>query len=76
MLKNRIAKLEQQQPVQVETEIKVMPEGKHEYFKIVNGQKVSIDQGEYDQHIARQVEPVNIEVKLPAGFMEGVQHGL
>ncbi len=69
MLKNRIAKLEQQQPAQVETEIKIMPAGQHEYFKIVKGEKVSIDQGEYDQHIAWQVEPVNIEVKLPAGFM-------
>ncbi len=76
MLKNRIAKLEQQQPAQVETEIKIMPAGQHEYFKIVNGEKVSINQGEYDQHMARQLDPVNIEVKLPPGFMEGVQNGL
>ncbi len=66
--KKRIEKLEQQTGGQVETEIKIMPEGQDpECYKFIDGEKIRISAAEYNQHITRQVKagPVNIDVKLP-----------
>ncbi len=70
-LKDRVNKLEQETGGQVETEIKVMPEGQeHEFYKYVNGEKIRISESEYNQIMDRQVKagPVNVEVELPAWF--------
>lgn len=49
MIKHRIQKLEQQAGGQVETEIKIMPEGQdHEYYKFIDGEKIRISEGEYN----------------------------